>query len=184
MATFHNSFQIPDDATLETFNLGDIAHVTELPQPVSSRLIGIITDALNNPLKYRNSNFEVWVHNNDGFIPGNTGDGTFSVSLDGTVEGEEIHSYSIEKTDKQDYNVLVYDLLEIPIKYSGSVHKFTTKDGWIFRAVIESSAIRSSQPILKTLVENASAIEWAPSFTVEDIKFFSDILKQEVADHL
>lgn len=184
MAVYHNSFNIPDDATLETYNFEEIGRVTELPKPTSSRLIGIITDALKNPLKYRNSNFEVWVHNNDGFIPGNSGDGTFSVSLDGTVEGEKINSYTIETTDKEDYRILVYDLLEIPLKYSGSSHKFTTKEGWIFRAVMDSSAGNSSSAMFKRIMESASAIEWAPSFTVEDIKFFSDILKQEVMDRL
>lgn len=184
MTVFHNSFSIPDDAKLETFKLEDIAHVTELPQPVSSRLTGILTDILKNPLKYRNTQVSAWVHNNDGYLPGNSGDGTFSIALDGVVEGEEIHSYTIEKSEKHDYQVYVYDLTEILIKYSGSVHTFTSPDGWIFRAVIESTNLHASQPILKNLLESASAIEWAPSFTVEDITFFTDILKQEVMDSL
>lgn len=184
MAVYHNSFQIPDDATLETYSFEEIGRVTELPQPVSSRLIGIITDALKNPLKYRNSNFEVWVHNNDGFLPGNSGDGTFSVSLDGTVEGEEIHSYTIEKSSKEDYRTYVYDLFEVPIKYNGSTHNFTSPDKWIFRAVSEVPMVNMTKGVIRTLMDDALTIEWAPSMTVEDIKFFSNLFKQEVMDKL
>lgn len=184
MAVYHNSFQIPDDAKLVSYSFEEIGHVTELPQPTSSRLIGIITDALKNPLKYRNSNFEVWVHNNDGFVPGNSGDGTFSVSLDGTVEGEEIHSYTIERSSKGDYRTCVYDLLEVPIEYGGSIHTFTTTDKWIFRAVSETPLDHMGNGPIKTLMTDAIAIEWAPSMTVEDIKFFSNLFKQEVMDKL
>lgn len=184
MAVYNNSYQIPDDAALASFNFEKCFHLTELPQPASSRLTGILTDILKNPLKYRNTQITAWVHNNDGFLPGNAGDGTFSISLNGVVEGEEINSYIIEKTDKRDYRTYVYDLMEIPLKYSGSEHTFTSRDGWIFRAVIEEDVHMSGGAITKRLLEKAIAIEWAPSFTVEDIAFFSNILKQGVEDRL
>ena len=184
MTVYDNSYQIPDDATLTSFNFEKCFHLTELPQPTSSRLVGIVTDILKNPLKYRNTQINAWVHNNDGYLPGNSGDGTFSISVDGVVEGEEIHSYTVEKADKRDYRTYVYDLMEIPIKYDGSEHTFTSRDGWIFRAVVEDAVHMSGGSIPKRLLETALAIEWAPSFTVEDITFFTNILKQEVEDRL
>ena len=185
MAVYHNSYQIPDDAKLASFNFEKCFHLTELPQPTSSRLTGILTDILKNPLKYRNTQIRAQVHNNDGYLPGNTGDGTFSISLEGVVEGEGINSYTVEQTDKRDYRTYVYDLIEVPITYSGSDHTFTSQDGWIFRAIVNEEAhVSGGGAILKKILEKAAAIEWAPSFTVEDITFFTNILKQEVEDYL
>lgn len=183
MAVYHNSFKIPDDATLGRFSFENVVHTTEMPQPVSSRLVGIISDVLQNPIKYRNSRFDAWVHNNDGFLPGNSGDGTFSVSFNGTLEGEEINSYTIERADKPDYRIYVYDLIEIPLTYSGEEHTFTSPDGWIFRAVADR-ALHLGGLAIKNIIMTANAIEWAPSFTVDDIRFFTNILEQEVMDSL
>lgn len=183
MPVYHNSFSIPDNASVSSFNFEDYGRVTELPTPASSRLVSIITSALRNPLKYRNSSFEVWVHFNDGFLPGNTGDGSFSVSLDGVVEGEEIHSYIVENTNQRDYRTYVYDLKKAPIKYGGETHDFTPPDGWIFRAVYNSSEPMSGK-ILQTLMYSAEAIEWAPSFTVEDIQFFKRMFTTLATDDM
>ena len=79
----------------------------------------------------------------------------------------------------------MYDLIEVPITYSGSDHTFTSQDGWIFRAVVNEEAhVSGGGAILKKILEKAVSIEWAPSFTVEDITFFTNILKQEVEDYL
>ena len=183
MAVYHNSFSIPDNATSDSYNFEDYGRVTELPKPISSRLVGIIASALRNPLKYRNSSFEAWIHFNDGFLPGNTGDGSFSISLDGVVEGEEIHSYTLENTSQQDYRTYVYDLHKLPIKYGGETHIFTPSDGWIFRAVYNSLDPMSGK-ITQTLMYSASAIEWAPSFTPEDIQFFRSLLLKVSSDDM
>ena len=175
MTEYHNSFNIPDNATLASFNFEDYGRITEAPKPISSRLVGIIMSALRDPLNYRNSRFEALVHFNDGFLPGNIGDGSFSVSIDGVVEGEEIHSYTVENTSNQDYRTYAYDLHKIPIKYGGETHTFTSPDGWILRAVY-SSLYPMSGAIMQTLMYSATSIEWAPSFTSEDIQFFKRLL--------
>lgn len=189
MGVYHNSFNIPDNATLASFDFEDYGRVTELPKPISSRLVGIIMSALRDPLKYRKSSFEALVHFNDGFLPGNIGDGSFSVSIDGVVEGEEIHSYTVENTSNQDYRAYAYDLHKIPIKHGGETHIFTGPDGWIFRAVYSSLEPMSGK-IIQTLVYGATSIEWAPSFSVEDIQFFKRLLvtispdEDDGSDHL
>lgn len=181
MSIYHNSFDIPDNAAPDSFDFEDYGRVTELPKPISSRLVGIIMSALRDPLKYRKSSFEALVHFNDGFLPGNIGDGSFSVSLDGIVDGEEIHSYTVENTSHQDYRAYAYDLHKIPIKYGGETHIFTSPDGWILRAIYSSLEPMSGK-IIQTLIYGATSIEWAPSFTVEDIRFFKQLLVTTSSD--
>ena len=67
---YHNSFNIPDNATLASFNFEDYGRITEAPRPISSRLVGIIMSALRDPLKYQKSSFEALCILMTVFFPG------------------------------------------------------------------------------------------------------------------